>query len=262
MNNIVNHGKFLVQLDTVLINTRWFDLPNDSIIKDTDEDFFLRHKDLSVRLNAKFFSSWFNEAIMLQDEQELGEFVTTIPVDASFCRDGIFSYVRGRDSIEPGNVAGECFIVPRSYCGIALLAGEEQPTWGTGQYRIEMTLREDCQLNQAYYLDSIVPIDPIGPIGPIISMANIPEPKLFDKAKWMTEWTQMQAIHKDKNKSPWRNYWTGLWREVVSVVQGAHWITTYTEPFMKAYLNTQSEFINKGLDLAPKTNSTPATGKP
>lgn len=272
MTNIVNHGKFLVQIDTVLINTHWFDLPNDSVIKDVDENFFLRHKDLSVTLTAKFFSSWFNEAIMLQDERELGEFTATIQVDSTYCQDGVFSYIRGENDQEVGTVVGECFIVPRSYCGIILSNGVEQPTWGTGQYRVEMTLKEDCQLNHAYYIDSIAMASDRNAnlqmtaqqemsSGQYISMVKIPEQKLYDKAKWMTEWTQMQAIHKDKKKSGWHNYWSGLWREVVSVAKGSHWVTTYTEPFMKAYINTQSGFINKELGLTPTVSEASDSNK-
>jgi|GEM_PF-1305081 len=301
VESMVRHGKFLIQLDTVRINTRWFELPNDSLAKDVNEEFFARHSNLSVTLNSKFYSSWFNEAIMLQKDQELGEFSITIPIDSAACKDGVFCYARQDNTPQLGTISGECFIVPRSYCGFS---DNGNPLWGTGQYSVEMTLREDCQIKERYYLkpDSIqtkrdkkgmTPAQPQGdrnfvmnhverkdsslainpdrsasPVpmmtrngamgitsGQVIAFANIPEEKMYDKAKWMNEWVRMQEIRNDNSKSTWRNYWSGLWKQVYSVVRGKDFITTYTEPLKKAIINVETSELERVMKLSNQTQA-------
>ena len=52
-------------------------------------------------------------------------------------------YRNGMEGVPPVVIAGDCFIVPRSYMPLA----GDVAHWGTGDYRIDVTFSEKCNLS-------------------------------------------------------------------------------------------------------------------
>ena len=167
---ILHHGKFEIKIDSILFNPYLCDLPNDSLNARQVEDAlripfdFKRRKNLSVRLDATVTSSWFNEAVEMFKDQNLGQFQIEFSIPDSTTLDsvgrwkGYYTYKPERDYDNPKKnvrVTGESFIVPRSFIGTYKEGTEPEASivsvWGTGQYRIDMRISESCQMNEKYY---------------------------------------------------------------------------------------------------------------
>lgn len=148
IGRIVNHSKFELSLDTLIIDPSRCDLPNSAF----DTVFsFDRRKDFQMAVEVKFISSWINEMTQLQTNQELGTFSISIPVDpATLDANGKLRYVRSPGKPETYRIVGESFIVPRSYMGFRDENDKHHHSWGTGEYRIEVTLKESCNITQSY----------------------------------------------------------------------------------------------------------------
>lgn len=88
---------------------------------------FKGRKDLTFKLNVKVYSSWINEAIMLVDNQKIGEFNVVAKIDPEDLNENqIFVYDETKH-YDKVSVTGDCFLVPRSYTGIT-----GSPSWGIG----------------------------------------------------------------------------------------------------------------------------------
>ena len=69
INRIINHSKFELVLDTLIICPTHSNLPNSSL----DIPFsFEERKNFTLSMNIKLLSSWMNEIVQLQMNQELG----------------------------------------------------------------------------------------------------------------------------------------------------------------------------------------------
>lgn len=66
-------------------------------------------------------------------------------------QDSCFTYdcgnIKDTCKLKDITLTGESFIVPRSYIGKI----DGIRTWGTGQYKLEMTLSESCRINEDAY---------------------------------------------------------------------------------------------------------------
>lgn len=165
-NRILHHGKFEVEVKRMYVNPFICGLPNDSL-QASEANLripfdFQRRKNLKITLVADVTSSWMNQAIQIYSDQKLGEFVVTltIPDSTALEKEGKFKgwYVYDVDKatnnqqVKP-KVAGECFIVPRSYIGTA--DGDKyEEVWGTGQYKINMKLSASCDINEDFYYEA------------------------------------------------------------------------------------------------------------
>ena len=70
-------------------------------------------------MTMKLTSSWMNEIVQLQKDQELGEFSLEIPVDSSqLDKNGFFRYVREENETPKYKIRGESFIVPSFLYGL------------------------------------------------------------------------------------------------------------------------------------------------
>lgn len=236
LNRIANHSKFEVVLDQFVFDTRHSCLPNDSTsgLKLRPFDFSGR-KDFVFNMNVKVFSSWVNEAIMLFDNQQIGEFNITVRIDTSdLNEDRIFIYnpynPRHRDTLV--SVTGECFLVPRSYTGTA-----NSPSWGTGQYRLEMTINENCSVNEKWYQKS----DNKVKSGKKSKQGKMRKPK-WDNKKWRPEWKEMQ------NRKQSKMAWNKVWHSVTTAYIGNDWVQELVSPFTTAVSTQETVALGKLLD--------------
>lgn len=146
INRIINHSKFELVLNTLIISPAHSNLPNTSL--DIPYSFDER-QNFTLSMNIKLISSWMNEIVQLQKDQELGEFSINIPVDQSVLDSkGFLRYVRKHDEQPKYKVVGESFIVPRSYMGFRDADDNFKNSWGTGEYKMSIELRETCEATQ------------------------------------------------------------------------------------------------------------------
>jgi len=148
LNRIIEHSKFELLLDTLIINPYECNLPNSLF----DPEFsFDRRKDLRISLDITIVSSWINMQTMLQKEQVLGSFSLNIPVSEKDLNEKKqLRYVRTAGKPELYKIEGESFIVPRSYMGYRNAKGEYHDSWGTGEYSVNIVLREKCNVTESY----------------------------------------------------------------------------------------------------------------
>lgn len=148
IHRIINHSKFELVLDTLIISPTHSNLPNTQL--DIPYSFEER-QNFTLSMNIKLTSSWMNEIVQLQKNQELGSFSISIPVDQSILDSkGFLRYVRKHDEPSKYKVVGESFIVPRSYMGYRDSDDNFKNSWGTGEYKLSIELRETCDVTQQY----------------------------------------------------------------------------------------------------------------
>ena len=180
LNQIFNHSKFKLVLDSMYFDPYSCHLPNmaaNYIYPDEEKDYgrnltfsFEDRENLIVGLYFNISSSWYNEAVMLAKDVQLGSFNVQIPIEEYDLEDGLFIYKREiidanreyymkhQQEFDPGsplydstltmpdttylNINGDCFIVPRSY--MPLPGGVAH--WGTGEYNVEFYFVEQCNI--------------------------------------------------------------------------------------------------------------------
>lgn len=148
IDRIINHSKFELALDTLIISPMHSNLPNTPLNLPFS---FAERQNFTLSMDMTLTSSWMNEIVMLQKDQVLGEFNITIPVDPSMLdSNGFLRYVRQKDEAPAYKVMGESFIIPRSYMGYRGEDGRYKNSWGTGEYKLSIKLKETCEITDAY----------------------------------------------------------------------------------------------------------------
>lgn len=242
IQHIVNHSKFLVEIDSLSFYPHYCDLPNDSTGSIESRFDFKKRKDLSLTLKVRLFSTWVNEAIMITEDKQLGEFTVHADIkEEELTPEGAFIY----DKHNPVHqqlvtVDGDCFIVPRSFTGTTN-AATYQPAWGTGQYRLEMDVMENCQINDEYYM-----IPEIGNAQAVVYAQSARGKRKWDKDKWKTEWTAMKARRKS------RSFASGAWQSIVTAYRGDSWVATLTSPFITSLSVYETQKLNSWINLPPQ----------
>lgn len=238
LRHIVNHSKFLVDIDTLMINPTYCNLPNDSTGSPDSRFSFEKRDNLNLELKVRLYSSWMNQATMITNNQLLGEFTVSVKVDKKKLNsDGLFVYDKNDPDFERlVSIDGDCYIVPRSYTGTTD-GISYKPSWGTGQYRVEMEVTERCSIVDSYYQ-----IRESGN-GQAVAFADAtPGKKKWDKNKWKTEWTTMNA--RNKNKS----FLSNAWDCVVSAYKGSGWMATLTDPVTTALYSWETQKLGEWID--------------
>jgi hypothetical protein len=238
LRHIINHSKFMVEIDSLVFNPKYCNLPNDSTGSPDSRFDFEKRDNLSLELKVRFYSSWMNQATMIANNQKLGEFTINVEVDKrKLNSQGLFIYdKRDPDFKDLISIDGDCYIVPRSYTG-TYDAVTYQPTWGTGQYRIEMEVSERCNIVDSYYKiresgkGKIVAAVDGTPNG---DMRNAEKWK-WDKAKWQVEWKAMNARRKGDS------FLNNAWKCIVSAYKGTGWIATLTDPITTALYTWETQ---------------------
>jgi len=234
LRHIINHSKFLVEIDSLLINPRYCNLPNDSSGSADSRFSFEKRDNLRLELKVRFYSSWINQATMIANDQQLGEFTVNVEVDKNkLNKDGYFVYNKNdKDFKELVSIDGDCYIVPRSFTGTTD-GVSYQPTWGTGQYRIEMEVLEQCSIVDSYYQ-----IRESGN-GEAVAYADAtPGKKKWDKAKWKVEWKEMNTRRKS---TP---FFKNVWNCIISAFEGSSWVATLTDPATTALYTWETQKLD------------------
>lgn len=148
IDRIVKHSKFELVLDTLIVSPTHSNLPNTYL----DLPYsFAERENFTLSMNIKLISSWMNEIVQLQKNQELGAFVLNVPVDPEELDEkGFLRYVRNRNEEPTYKIVGESFIVPRSYMGYRDKDDNYKNIWGTGEYKLEIELKETCDVTEQY----------------------------------------------------------------------------------------------------------------
>lgn len=149
-SRILRHSKFELTLDTLVFNPLKCDLPNDSTLRFSERQpfSFNQRKDLNLRIDLDVTSSWINQAIQIYSDQKLGHFYIQLPIrQEKLDTDSVFRYYRDANKVNTEyEIIGDCFIVPRSYIGVRDSYGNFHDAWGTGQYKLTMTIKETCNI--------------------------------------------------------------------------------------------------------------------
>jgi hypothetical protein len=192
ISRIINHSKFELSLDTLIIDPYHCNLPNSNF----DTRFsFDRRENLQITIEIRLISSWINYAAQIQKNQELGSFVINVPVSKSDLDDsGKLRYVRTGDSPAKYKVVGESFIVPRSFMGyLDSRDSTYHDSWGTGDYKIELSLKESCNITDTY------------------------------RKGWKRDWKQRQDAENDENfvQRSWKMISSQRWDDITK-----QWVVT------------------------------------
>ncbi|MBD5370781.1 MAG: hypothetical protein HDR80_06490 [Bacteroides sp.] len=226
LDRMLHHSKFEVVVDELRFNPLLCNLPNDSLSMDPSTRIgfsFEKRKDLRFNVEAVVKSSWVNEAIQVADNVELGRFRITACIDPNHLdSDGVFRYSRSEDARGPKRVVvtGDCFLVPRSYVGSTDMA-TYSPSWGTGQYRVEMDITETCSINEDYY-------------------TTVEKGKRrWNKSRWQPEWNLMK-----KRSRPAPGASSSLAEMLFPQFTGDTWITTLAEPVVTVLMTEEGRLLN------------------
>ena len=250
LNHIVNHSKFLVKIDSLVFNPKYCNLPNDSTGSPDSRFSFEKRDNLVFQLKARFYSSWINQAIMIADNQKLGEFTINVKVDKSKLNsDGLFVYKDNDEFNELVSVEGDCFIVPRSYT-CTNDGTTHSHSWGTGQYRVEMDVIEKCNIVDSYYQK------PITGKKHAVVLTNKDDkdkdgiPYRLDKKKWKVEWNAM------KKRGKRSSFFKSAWNSIVSAYKGTGWMATLTDPVTTALYTWEAKKIDNWInEISPITST-------
>lgn len=251
IQRMLHHSKFQLKLKSLEFHPYLCEIPNDSI---NDMDLrvpldFAKRKNFTVRVNTTIKSSWINEAIMITEDQSLGSFTLEFKIEKeSLDSTGCFRYTMPDNPEDEAKelqlkkimFSGESFMVPRSFIGVI----DGRPYWGTGNYKIEVTLNESCLIDERYYTT----IDKDGKIH-------------WDRSKWYPEWEKIKKreAYKRKMKQPLMQ----TWERVKTEWTGGKWVTEIVSPSTKILLNEGSTALNELLsaEAGKSPTSTIAAGQ-
>lgn len=226
IRRMLQHSKFQMKLKSFSFNPYLCDIPNDSLSTDADriKFDFEKRKDLTIRLHTVIKSSWVNEAILITEDQVLGEFVLEVKIDPTMLKDSCFTYDAGNpeDAVKAKHIrlTGESFIVPRSFIG--KVDGERY--WGTGQYKLEMTLSESCRINMDAYKD---------------------------KKAWKEEWKIIKRREKARKKDA--QVWKKAMDKISMSWKNGQWVTEFITPCTNILLQEGTSLINESMSVTAQT---------
>ena len=149
ISRIINHSKFELSLDTLIIDPYQCNLPNSNFKFNTGFSFEQR-KNLQVVIEMRLISSWVTFTPQLQKDQELGKFIISVSVGQNDLDRGKLRYVRTDDAPAKYKITGESFIVPRSFMGYRDKQNNYKDSWGTGDYNVEISLKETCGITDSF----------------------------------------------------------------------------------------------------------------
>lgn len=192
LDHLFQHSKFHLVVDTIAFNPFKCHLPNLAangirMMKDDkngrDNSFkFSEREHLTIGMELSVYSSWINEAVMVQKDVLLGTFKMNVRIP-----DNVQSYHYSRtealrENKELVEMEGDCFVVPRSFMPISAT----ERMWGTGEYNLKVKFRESCQFSQ--------------------------DATTNEKLKhWEKDYKQLRAMQ--KNGSQANEYFSTLWKQ-------------------------------------------------
>jgi hypothetical protein len=192
ISRIINHSKFELSLDTLIIDPCKLDLPNSNF---PDAAFsFDERKNLQITVEMQIVSSWITYAPQLQTNQQLGSFTVNIPVsEKDLDADGKLRYIRKSGENARYKITGESFIIPRSFMGYRDDDGKYQDSWGTGDYDLQIKITESCGITENF------------------------------RKQWKTDWKRRKAAKDDENfvRRSWQLVSSQKWDKITQ-----QWVLT------------------------------------
>jgi len=254
-NRILHHGKFEVEVKRMYVNPSICGLPNDSLqaaeVQLRVPFDFKRRKNLKINIVADLSSSWMNQAIQMYNDQKLGEFVIslTIPDSTALETEGDYKGWYVYDTSKPMDakkvkptVKGESFMVPRSYIGTAD-GSTFADVWGTGQYKIDMTLSASCDINFDFYYEKDPDAPLANPKNPVAGNAPLAMPGQGNH-KWNRYWSEEWNMMKKRKKTK-KNFWKSIADNVLVNYKNGRWVYTILEPAANYLLTVESAKVNR-----------------
>lgn len=265
MARMRHHGMFEVVVDYVKINPYLCNLPNDSLEYDEAQKQlmkfdFNRRKNFKVSLSSQIQSSWVNEAIILNTDQTLGNFKIDISIpDSTYLEKdnehiGYFIYERpesvNRQMTEEElkrnkrnerqiRLSGESFLVPRTFIGYG---DNGKGVWGTGQYAVNMTIKESCDINMDYYVERIPKRGQ--------HASNFNDTRYIDtgnyKERWNYNWKKEWSLM--KHRHPQKNPYAMVWDNIKMKFAGDRWVNVFIDAPVKFTLESESAWIKENLE--------------
>jgi len=232
------HSRFQLQLDTLAFYPDYCGVPVNGEARHRGSFDFERRDHLRLRMNIKVFSSWINPAVEVFDDVQIGEFMLTASINESALQeiDGekVFIYGAGStpETAHLVSLTGGSFIVPRSYIG-----GVGQSTYGTGEYRLEISVTESCTINKSYYL-----IPEVGKARAVAYDA-LPGVRYWDKEKWKPEWRTLKG--RDRSLSFLHN----AWEQIKIAYVGGDWVQEVCSPVATALYDEEKKYLKKVIDF-------------
>ena len=202
ISRILRHSKFELVLDTLVFNPKLCNLPNDSArtFSERKPYSFDERGSVGLKIDVKITSSWINQAIQIYKDVELGTFTVQTPInETSLDSDGVFRYFRARNDGKDCQIIGESFIVPRSFIGVRDSDGNYHDCWGTGQYKIAMTIKETCTITPQF------------------------------EENWKADWKERQVAAKADKKSQHKSLGLISSMKQTCIQNGSTWVTTLVE---------------------------------
>lgn len=125
VENLVKNSTFGLLLDTLRIDLT----KTKALLPKKDEKNFV------IDITARISASWATQSGVYFQNEELGSFTKTFIVPAEYFEKGIYEVVGGE-------LVGQSFIIPRSYCGQQ--SGKKE-CWGQGEYTVDITIKEHSE---------------------------------------------------------------------------------------------------------------------
>jgi hypothetical protein len=149
IDRIVKHSKFELVLDTLVINPTRCNLPNSKL---KQPFLFEERGNFQLGFDLNITSSWITQGALFCKDQPLGKFTINVLIQPSDLNEkGVLRYVRSAGAAPRYAIEGESFLIPRSYTGIFdEEVGRFDEQWGTGEFKIEVLLRERCSVTPAF----------------------------------------------------------------------------------------------------------------
>ncbi|MBO4446499.1 MAG: hypothetical protein J5764_00060 [Bacteroidales bacterium] len=167
--HLFQHSKFYLVVDTIAFHPYECHLPNlgaNGIVakgaagsKRNNKFSYAEREHLTIGMDLSLSSSWINEAVMIQKDEELGKFKMQVDIPSGT---EVYTYSRAAidrnrkllaEGAAPEGVKidtsyvtlnGDCFVVPRSYMPVT--GGTNM--WGTGEYNMKVRFRESCRFSK------------------------------------------------------------------------------------------------------------------
>ncbi len=280
-DRMLHHSKFEVTVDHLFFNPYLCNLPNDSLTAsnaDLRVPFsFDSRSNLSFNVDARLTSSWLNEAIQAFNDQLLGEFRISAQIkDESVIGQGdwypwYFVYIyptpesisqynltpeqteRKKQNAKHVSVSGESFLVPRSFVGYDNTRNHNR-IWGTGQYKVEMTITEKCDINYDHYL---YPANNKGMAQG--TNAKPGRPGDISGRKWNDNWRNEWRRMKKRRHS--QNVFQSILSSINMNYGNFRWVNTILDPVTAVILEQENAALRTWTDSWMKLGAATAAGK-
>lgn len=237
LSAMANNTKFYLQVDSLVFYPDYCTIPNDGKARGNGHFDFSKRTDLRLNMNVRFLSSWTNELGNIIQDEEIGKFnIQAFIAEKDLVRDAngnrVFVYTHSNASDNKNvQISGCSFLVPRSHL--------EKGSWGTGQYKLDISMTESCQVNPDYYLTAKAreewEKDP----------AILGKLKNWDKNAWMPEWKEI-----DKNADD-PGFFEQAWTVVKQSYVGGNWVEEFVKTGSTILIAKERDALTDALTPKP-----------